>query len=198
VHQLGLEDIGADAEIDMIQAGTDLAEFYQLSQAALARSKVQAGALSFEQAAALVDRPAEDDFWRADSSISAYGADGPGRITLSCDVATIGDGIGGLTQASSLASGGGSACSAGCRSRLPSASQRNWAGSHRIGPGGAMSLICCWQACRAVPSPGSDARARRSRRLHGAVDALVVSSSGEGPVSHPAELAKDASGAGWV
>jgi hypothetical protein len=34
VHQLGLEDVGADAEIDIIQAGTDLAEFYQLSQAA--------------------------------------------------------------------------------------------------------------------------------------------------------------------
>jgi hypothetical protein len=62
VHQLGLEDIGADAEIDIIQAGTDLAEFYQLSQAALAGQKVQAGVLSLEQATALVDRPGEDDF----------------------------------------------------------------------------------------------------------------------------------------
>ena len=35
VHQLGLTDVGADAEIDIIQAGTDLAEFYRLSQAAL-------------------------------------------------------------------------------------------------------------------------------------------------------------------
>ena len=36
IHRLGLEDVGADAEIDIIPAGTDLAEFYQLSQAALA------------------------------------------------------------------------------------------------------------------------------------------------------------------
>jgi len=62
VHRLGLEDVGADAEVDIIQAGTDLAEFYQLSQAALAGPKVQAGVLSPEQAAALIGRPADDDF----------------------------------------------------------------------------------------------------------------------------------------
>jgi hypothetical protein len=62
VHQLGLTDVGADAEIDIIRAGTDLAEFYQLSQAALARPKVEAGAVSPEQATALIDRPGEDDF----------------------------------------------------------------------------------------------------------------------------------------
>jgi SAM-dependent methyltransferase len=62
VHQLGLTDVGADAEIDIIRAGTDLAEFYQLSQAALARPKVEAGVLSPEQATALIDRPGEDDF----------------------------------------------------------------------------------------------------------------------------------------
>jgi SAM-dependent methyltransferase len=62
VHQLGLRDVGADAEIDIIQAGTDLAEFYQLSQAALAYPKVQAGVLSREQATALIDRPGDDDF----------------------------------------------------------------------------------------------------------------------------------------
>jgi SAM-dependent methyltransferase len=62
IHQLGLEEVGADAEIDIIQAGTDLAEFYQLSQAALARPKVHAGALSLEQATALIDRPGDDDF----------------------------------------------------------------------------------------------------------------------------------------
>lgn len=62
IHQLGLEDVGADAEIDIIQAGTDLAEFYQLSQAALALAKVQAGVLSLEQATALTGRPGEDDF----------------------------------------------------------------------------------------------------------------------------------------
>ncbi len=62
IHQLGLTDVGADAEVDIIQAGTDLAEFYQLSQAALARPKVQAGALSPAQATALIDRPGDDDF----------------------------------------------------------------------------------------------------------------------------------------
>jgi SAM-dependent methyltransferase len=62
IHQLGLEDVGADAEIDIIQAGTDLAEFYQLSEAALAPPRVQAGALSLEQATALIGRPEEDDF----------------------------------------------------------------------------------------------------------------------------------------
>ena len=61
VHQLGLEDVGADAEIDIIQAGTDLAEFYRLSQAALALPKVQVGALSLEQATAIIDRADDDD-----------------------------------------------------------------------------------------------------------------------------------------
>jgi hypothetical protein len=79
VHQLGLTDVGADAEIDIIGAGTALAEFYQLSRAALAWPKVEAGALSLEQATALIDRPGEDDFWRADSSTSAFGGGGPRR-----------------------------------------------------------------------------------------------------------------------
>ncbi len=62
IHQLGLTHVGADAEIDIIQAGTELAEFYKLSQAALAGPKVQAGALSPAQATALIDRPGDDDF----------------------------------------------------------------------------------------------------------------------------------------
>ena len=62
VHLLGLADVGADAEIDIIRAGTDLAEFYQLSQAALAHPKVQAGAISRAEATALIDRPGDDDF----------------------------------------------------------------------------------------------------------------------------------------
>jgi hypothetical protein len=41
VHQLGLADVGAHAEIDLVQAGSDLAAFYRLSQAALAGPKVQ-------------------------------------------------------------------------------------------------------------------------------------------------------------
>jgi SAM-dependent methyltransferase len=62
VHQLGLVDVGADVEVDIIQAGTDLAEFYQLSLAALAPPKVQAGALSPAQARELAARPGDDDF----------------------------------------------------------------------------------------------------------------------------------------
>jgi hypothetical protein len=62
VHQLDLIDVGADAEVDIIRAGTDLAEFYQLSQTALARPKVQAGALTQAQATELIGRPGDDDF----------------------------------------------------------------------------------------------------------------------------------------
>jgi SAM-dependent methyltransferase len=62
IHQLGLVEVGADAEIDIIQAGTDLAEFYRLSQAALAVPKMRAGALRPAEATALVDRPGDDDF----------------------------------------------------------------------------------------------------------------------------------------
>ncbi len=62
IHQLGLNEAGADAEIDIIQAGNELAEFYKLSQAALARPKVQVGALSLDQTRALIDRPGDDDF----------------------------------------------------------------------------------------------------------------------------------------
>ena len=36
IGRLGLEDVGADAEMDVIQGGTTMAEFYRLSQTALA------------------------------------------------------------------------------------------------------------------------------------------------------------------
>jgi hypothetical protein len=62
VNQLGLTSVGADAEVDIIQAGTELAEFYRLSQAALAVPKVQAGALSPAQATAITNRTGDDDF----------------------------------------------------------------------------------------------------------------------------------------
>jgi SAM-dependent methyltransferase len=62
IHQLGLVDIGADGEVDVIQAGTPLAEFYRLSMAAIGPAAVEAGALTAEQAAALVDRPTQPDF----------------------------------------------------------------------------------------------------------------------------------------
>ena len=64
VHELGLADIGADAEIDIVQSGTSLAEFYRLSMAALASPTVRVGAISPEQARALVDRPGDDDRMR--------------------------------------------------------------------------------------------------------------------------------------
>jgi trans-aconitate methyltransferase len=62
VHQLGLVDVGADAEVDIIQADTPLAEFYRLSMAAIGPAAVDAGALTPEQANALIDRPLQQDF----------------------------------------------------------------------------------------------------------------------------------------
>jgi SAM-dependent methyltransferase len=62
IHQLGLVDVGADGEIDIVQPGTPVAEFYRLSMAALRSPTVNADALTPEQAAALVDRPNQSDF----------------------------------------------------------------------------------------------------------------------------------------
>ena len=62
IHHLGLVDIGADAEVDIIVPGTPLAEFHALSLKALGPRQVAAGALTREQAAALAERPTEDDF----------------------------------------------------------------------------------------------------------------------------------------
>jgi ubiquinone/menaquinone biosynthesis C-methylase UbiE len=62
IHQVGLVDVGADAEADIIQAGTPLAEFHRLSISAIAPRAVAAGALSPEQAAALAERPSQEDF----------------------------------------------------------------------------------------------------------------------------------------
>ena len=62
IHQLGLVDVGADAELDIIEAGTPLAEFYDLSMAAIGPPAVEAGALTVEQATALVERPTNPDF----------------------------------------------------------------------------------------------------------------------------------------
>jgi SAM-dependent methyltransferase len=62
IHALGLADVDADAEVDIIRAGTPLAEFYRLSMAAIGPPAVEAGALAPEQAAALVDRLAQPEF----------------------------------------------------------------------------------------------------------------------------------------
>jgi len=62
IHRLGLADVGADAELDIVLPGTALAEFYQLSVAALAQSLISAGLLTAAEAARLTDRLAEPDF----------------------------------------------------------------------------------------------------------------------------------------
>jgi ubiquinone/menaquinone biosynthesis C-methylase UbiE len=62
VHDLDLTDIGADAEVDIIAPGTPLAELHRLSMAAIYPKAVQAGALTPDQAAAHLARPAQADF----------------------------------------------------------------------------------------------------------------------------------------
>jgi SAM-dependent methyltransferase len=62
IHQLDLVEVGADAEVDVIEGGSPLAEFYRLSMAAIGPPAVEAGALTPEQATALVDRPGRPDF----------------------------------------------------------------------------------------------------------------------------------------
>lgn len=62
IHEAGLTEIGADAEIDVVASGTPLAEFYRLSMAAIGPPAIESGALTAEQAAALVDRPTRPDF----------------------------------------------------------------------------------------------------------------------------------------
>jgi len=60
ISQLGLERIGAEGELDIVQPGTPLAEFYRLSLVATAKPLVAAGALTAEEAvrrAAQLDQP---------------------------------------------------------------------------------------------------------------------------------------------
>ena len=62
IHQLSLADSGADAELDIVQPGTTLAEFYQLSMAALAEPMTSAGVMTADEAARLAARPSDRDF----------------------------------------------------------------------------------------------------------------------------------------
>jgi SAM-dependent methyltransferase len=62
IHRLGLEDIGADAELDIVGPGTSLAEFYRLSMAAMAEPLTSAGLLTTAEAARLLARLSESDF----------------------------------------------------------------------------------------------------------------------------------------
>jgi len=62
IHQLGLVDIDADAEVDIVRAGTPLAEFYRLSMAAIRPAAVEGGVLTVEEADAHAARLAQPDF----------------------------------------------------------------------------------------------------------------------------------------
>jgi SAM-dependent methyltransferase len=62
IHQLNLVDVGADGEVDIIRAGTDLAEFHRLSEAAIGPVAVERGALTPDQASAAIERPTQPDF----------------------------------------------------------------------------------------------------------------------------------------
>ena len=60
--RLSLADIGADAELDIVQPGTALAEFYQLSIAAMAQPLTSAGVMTADEVARLAARPGDPDF----------------------------------------------------------------------------------------------------------------------------------------
>jgi SAM-dependent methyltransferase len=62
IHQLGLEEIAADAELDIVQSGTPLAEFHRLSLAATASATIAAGARTPGDAEELARRLDEPEF----------------------------------------------------------------------------------------------------------------------------------------
>jgi SAM-dependent methyltransferase len=74
IHRLGLSGIGADAELDIVQPGTALAEFYRLSMAATAQPLISAGLLTAAEAARLAGRLDEPDFMGCVLRSSAPGA----------------------------------------------------------------------------------------------------------------------------
>ena len=67
IHNLGLVDVDADAELDIVRANTPLAEFYRLSMAALAGPTAATSALTPEEATALVERPTDSHFLGCDT-----------------------------------------------------------------------------------------------------------------------------------
>jgi SAM-dependent methyltransferase len=62
IHQLGLEDIGADAELDIVRPGTALSEFYRLSIAAMAGQLISSGVMTVAEEARLEARVEDPDF----------------------------------------------------------------------------------------------------------------------------------------
>jgi SAM-dependent methyltransferase len=62
IHQLGLENIGADAELDIVLPGTALSEFYRLSIAAMAGPLISSGVVTAAEEARLEARLDDPDF----------------------------------------------------------------------------------------------------------------------------------------
>jgi SAM-dependent methyltransferase len=62
IHQLGLQDVGADAELDVVQHGTPICEFYRLSAAGMEPRLVAAGVLTADEANELLARLDSPDF----------------------------------------------------------------------------------------------------------------------------------------
>jgi hypothetical protein len=79
IHQLGQTGIRADADLDIVQPGTDLAEFYQLSIAALAEPMISAGIMTAGDAARLAGRPADPDFLGCVFAFIGASGSAPGR-----------------------------------------------------------------------------------------------------------------------
>jgi trans-aconitate methyltransferase len=73
VNHLGLVDVAADSELDVIQPGTPLAEFYRLSLEAIAPAELAAGALTAEQATETMDRLEQPDFLCGFAYIGVWG-----------------------------------------------------------------------------------------------------------------------------
>jgi SAM-dependent methyltransferase len=62
IHRLDLDDIGADAELDIVRPGTALAEFHRLSMAAMAEPLTSGGLRTAGEAARQAARLDEPDF----------------------------------------------------------------------------------------------------------------------------------------
>jgi SAM-dependent methyltransferase len=62
IYQLGLERIGADAELDVVQHGTPLCEFYKLSAAAMASRLIASGVMTADEDSEFMTRLDSPDF----------------------------------------------------------------------------------------------------------------------------------------
>jgi hypothetical protein len=82
IHRLGLEDISADAELDIVQPGTALSEFYRLSMAAASEPLISSGVRTAAEAARLTARLGEPDFMACGFAfIGAWGRRNAGSRT---------------------------------------------------------------------------------------------------------------------